>query len=56
MFHDFPPAPGLGATLAGGFFAGVETPKLMRKKRKPLRRESRTLIWNTRFHNSADGE
>jgi hypothetical protein len=30
---------------AGGFFAGLETPKLMRKKRRPLRRESRRFMW-----------
>jgi hypothetical protein len=29
---------------AAGFFAGVEMPKLMRKKRKPFRRVSRILI------------
>jgi hypothetical protein len=27
-----------------GFFVGLETPKLMRKNRNPLRRESRRLI------------
>jgi hypothetical protein len=35
---------GLGAVLGPGFLAGEEMPKLMRKKPKPLRRESRRLM------------
>jgi hypothetical protein len=35
---------GRGTGLVAGFLAGEETPKLMRKKRKPLRRESRRLM------------
>jgi len=31
----------LGGELTGGFFAALEMPKLMRKKRKPLRSELR---------------
>jgi hypothetical protein len=35
---------GFGCEFAGGFFAGLETPKLIRKKRKPVRRESRRFM------------
>jgi hypothetical protein len=35
---------GAGFGTEFGFFAGLETPRLMRKKRNPLRRESRRLI------------
>jgi hypothetical protein len=35
---------GLGVDLGAGFLAGEEMPKLMRKKRKPLRRESTRLM------------
>lgn len=35
---------GAGFEAAAGFFAGLETPKLIRKKRRPLRSESRKLI------------
>jgi|GEM_PF-6337374 len=44
---------GLGAGFDAGFLAGLEMPKLMRKKRKPLRRESSRLMkdlsWKTTF-------
>jgi hypothetical protein len=41
---------GLGAGLGIGFWGGLETPKLMRKKRKPLRRESSRLMGAFRRH------
>jgi hypothetical protein len=41
------PDSGLGAGFAAGrgFFAGLEMPKLMRRKPNPLRSESSTLIF-----------
>jgi hypothetical protein len=35
---------GFGAGREAGFLVGLETPKLIRKKRRPLRRESRMLM------------
>jgi hypothetical protein len=35
---------GFGAEWATGFFVGLETPKLIRKKRRPLRRDSRRFM------------
>lgn len=35
---------GRGTGLGAGFLVGLEMPKLIRKKRKPLRRESRKLM------------
>jgi hypothetical protein len=43
---DYLPDSGLGAGLAvgRGFLAGLETPKLIRRKPRPLRRESITFM------------
>lgn len=38
------PVSGLGGVLGAGFFAGVETPRLIRKNFSPLRMEAMTLM------------
>ena len=54
--QDWRDEPGLEAGLVGGFFSGLETPKLMRKKRKPLRRESRMLIAGSFIHDTSPAQ
>jgi len=54
-FDDYFPPSGLTAGFAAGrgFFAGLETPMLIRKKLNPLRNESSTLIASILPHPSA---